>query len=182
MIRGMSLSDDNYNPFQRLKRGRDFYFVEEDDAKPYEDPKDASEPVISQFLRRATRRSTFNPIFSRRTLPRVEPIVSHGSRLDEESASTPEPDPLEITEGHIGSFHQRLYHIWRRVKTKLGFRGQWDVKPALAQIAQLTLANAPLGTKGKVLLEAFARPNRRSKALVAEYNICVSSINGKSMS
>lgn len=176
----MSLADDNYNPFQKVRRLRTVVY-EEDDSKLFEDPR--NEPVFSQFLRRATRRITFNPIFHKShpsSLPRVEPIVSNGSKIDEENISTPEPDSLVLTEDRDESFSQRIHHNWRQVRTKFGFYENRDVKPAIAKIAQLTLANAPLGTKGKVLLEAFARPNRRSRALVVEYQIRNPSTDGKS--
>lgn len=177
----MSLADDNYNPFQKLKRVRTVY-VEQDDTKISDDPRNQSEPVFSQFLRRATRRLTYNPFFNRHhpsTLPRVEPIiVNHSSRIDEENVPTPEPESSAITGDRDGSFYQRLHHNWRQAKTRLGFHEHRDVKPAIAKIAQLTLANAPLGTKGKVLLTAFARPNRRSRALVVEYDLSNPSVDG----
>lgn len=177
----MSAIDDNYNPFQRLKRTRTL-FIELDNNRPFEDP--TLEPVFSQFLRRATRRFTYNPIFIRRhppSLPRVEPIPSHDSRADEENASNLEPTVLAPSVDRNVPFFAHLHSRWRQMTTRLPFNEQLEVKPAIAKIAQLTLANAPLGTKGKVLLQAFARPNRRSRALVVEYSVPNPSADGNSM-
>lgn len=164
--------NDSYNPFEKKSRSRDI-LIESDENKTFDDARDSVVPVFAQFLRRATRRLTYNPAFSSRhhsSLPRVEPIIS-SSKKDADDPSLSEshiPSEIKDPESLNG---QRSESIWQEFKAWLGFREKWAVKPALAKIAQSTLANAPLGTKGKVLLEAFDRPNRPSFALVVKYYI-----------
>lgn len=171
--------NDSYNPFEKKLRSSDI-LIESDENKTFDDAGDLV-PVFAQFLRRATRRLTYNPAFSSRhqsSLPRIEPIIVSSSKKDDEDPSLPEPHiPSEI-EDPESLTRQRSESIWQQFKAWLGFREKWAFKPALATIAQLTLANAPLGTKGKVLLEAFDRPNRPSFALVIKYYISDHLIHG----
>ncbi|KAL8809217.1 MAG: hypothetical protein Q9200_003615 [Gallowayella weberi] len=157
-----------YNPFGKIRK-----------ASVYAEPEgdETQKPVITELVRRGTRNSTFvdqanSPIIGTESSLERKPTI--GLRLpargdEEKTFHLCDSQTAETIESRKITRKQRAFLIWRQWRrrlARLGFGDQWEVRPAIADIATATIAFAPLGTSGHYLLPATARPRQ---TVVIEY-------------
>ena len=94
----------------------------------------------------------------------VVPLLPH---VDEEKLPyILEDQPAEAIEPRSITWRQSAFLIWRQWRRRL-LGNQWEVRPAIANIATSAIAFAPLSTTGHYLLPARARPRQ---TVVIEYD------------
>ena len=162
----------NLNPFAKVRKTS--IYAEPDDE---EGPKPLdSDNFVAELVRRGTRKLTF---VKSEHLDRKETRL-FGSKterpplaqVDEEKpALSNEENPNNVQEIKPITWKQRAFLYWRHWRnhlTRLGIGNQWEVKPAIADVATSTIAFAPLSATGQYFLPASPRPQQ---TLVIEFQI-----------
>ncbi|KAL8766437.1 MAG: hypothetical protein Q9209_006813 [Squamulea sp. 1 TL-2023] len=156
-----------YNPFGKIRKASVYAEPEGgEDQKPSD-----SENFVAELVRRGTKELTFvkydhGTIDSQKQSKGKKPVVPLLPHVDEEKLPyILEDQPAEAIQSTSITGRQRAFLIWQRWRRKL-LGNQWDVRPAIANIATSTIAFAPLSTTGHFLLPASARP---WQTVVVEY-------------
>ncbi|KAL8783786.1 MAG: hypothetical protein Q9213_004402 [Squamulea squamosa] len=156
-----------YNPFGKIRKAS-IYAEPESGGDPK--PSD-SENFVAELVRRGTKELTFvkydhGTIDSQKQSKGKKPIVPLLPHVDEEKLPhVLEDQPAEAIQPTSITGRQRAFLIWQRWRRRL-LGNQWEVRPAIANIATSTIAFAPLSTTGHFLLPASARP---WQTVVVEY-------------
>ncbi|KAL8700032.1 MAG: hypothetical protein Q9224_001154 [Gallowayella concinna] len=156
-----------YNPFGKIRK-----------ASVYAEPEgdETQKPVIAELVRRGTRNLTFvehekPPIIGATFSSVQKPTITRPTHEDEEKTlHFCDSQTAEAVESRTFTRKQRAFRVWRQWRQRLarvGLGQQWEVRPAIADIATATIAFAPLGTSGHYLLPATARPRQ---TVVIEYD------------
>ncbi|KAL8681782.1 MAG: hypothetical protein Q9186_002097 [Xanthomendoza sp. 1 TL-2023] len=156
-----------YNPFGKIRK-----------ASVYAEPEgdETQKPVIAELVRRGTRNLTFvdhekPSVIGARFSSVQKPTITRPTHEDEEKTlHFCDSQTAEAVESRTVTRKQRAFRIWRQWRQRLarvGLGQQWEVRPAIADIATATIAFAPLGTSGHYLLPATARPRQ---TVVIEYD------------
>lgn len=164
-----------YNPFEKIRKASVYAESECDETQNSNDP----EHFVAELVRRGTKKLTFtehhfSPIVDKESPSTVEkpaiPFFPHQDHQDEEkSFPLDDSQTAEAVAPRSITRKQRAFLLWRRWRrrlAKVGLGDQWEVKPAIADIATATIAFAPLSTRGHHLLPATARPQQ---TVVIEY-------------
>ncbi|KAL8805405.1 MAG: hypothetical protein Q9182_001971 [Xanthomendoza sp. 2 TL-2023] len=155
-----------YNPFGKIRK-----------ASVYAEPEgdETQKPVTAELVRRGIRNLTLvdhdnPPVFRTKFSLGRKPTIGLPTHQDEEKTfHLCDSQTAETVESRTITRKQRAFLIWRQWRRRLaraGFGNQWEVRPAIADIATATIAFAPLGTSGHYLLPATARPRQ---TVIIEY-------------
>ncbi|KAL8723477.1 MAG: hypothetical protein Q9225_000210 [Loekoesia sp. 1 TL-2023] len=159
----------NLNPFARVRKTSVYAEPDHDEGpKPLD-----SDNFVAELVRRGTRKLSFvksEDIDIKKRRPTEPKITQSFAPADEEKpASLHEEQPSLVEESRSITWKQRAFLHWRRWRsqlTRFGLGSQWEVKPAIADIATSTIASAPLSATGQYLLPATPRPQQ---TFIVEY-------------
>ncbi|KAL9011638.1 MAG: hypothetical protein Q9173_003537 [Seirophora scorigena] len=163
-------ADYNNNPF--AKRRKPSIYPEPEDDEGHKPPD--TENFVAGLVRRGTRKLTLSraesivtskPAFRYGRPPsQLQPVDEEKPAASYEDQHSDEPTFRSIT------WKQRAFLLRRQWKSQLarfGLSSQWEVRPAIADIATTTIAFAPLSASGQFFLPANPRPQQTT---VIEYN------------
>ncbi|KAL8909127.1 MAG: hypothetical protein Q9171_005194 [Xanthocarpia ochracea] len=140
-------AEDNaaYNPFSKIRKASVYAEPEGDeDQKPGD-----SENFVAELVRRGTKELTFvkynhATVEDQKDSRGEKPVVPLLPHVDEEKLPySLEDQPAEAIEPRSITRRQSAFLIWRQWRRRL-LGNQWEVRPAIANIATSAIAFAPL--------------------------------------
>ncbi|KAI4145811.1 MAG: hypothetical protein L6R39_003692 [Caloplaca ligustica] len=178
-------SEEDFNPFARKRKPSIYPEPVDEEAQI---PPD-SESFVAELIRRGTRRFTFagpEPAVPKKEAKKPEEIYEKGHRsrsklqpIDEERPTPSYQDQaFEAPGSKTITWKQRgflLWRLWRSQAARIGLGSQWEVKPAIADIATSTITFASLSSTGQYFLPASPRPQQTT---IIEYDASTQEVAG----